>query len=130
MSEPVNSSPPARATLSEAIAAFITTRMASLSAASESPQAPEDGQIWGAVGSLMGLSKAERQERQRDILGAFLPAWIAAGGTPRIVSPKKARVQKRKLTIKQIKSKRSEIEKIAAANQRVRKPADPAQSGP
>lgn len=109
-------------TLPEAVEAFVATRM---SAATPSPEAPEDGQIWGAIGSLMGLSKAERQAQSGAIVAAFLPVWIAAGGTPRTISAKKARVQKRKTAIKQIKNRRSEIEKIAAANQRVRRPNDP-----
>ncbi len=103
--------------LLEAVQAFITSRMASESPGT-SPEAPEDGQIWGTIGSLLGLTKAQRQERQQEILDAFLPAWIAAGGKARATSPKKARVEKRKKTIKQIKTRRAEVAKIAAANQR------------
>jgi hypothetical protein len=103
--------------LGDAVQAFVTSRLSAASA--EAPNiAPEDGQIWGAIGSLMGLSRAERQARQQEILAAFRPAWVAAGGSPRVTSTKKARVEKRKKAIKQIKNRRAEIAKIAAANQR------------
>jgi hypothetical protein len=102
--------------LEAAVAQFVSSRLAE---SSDGPKAaPEDGQIWGTIGSLMGLSKTERQARQQEILDAFLPAWIAAGGQPRAMSPKKARVEKRKKAIKQIKTRRAEIAKIVAANQR------------
>jgi hypothetical protein len=102
--------------LEAAVAQFIASRLAE---SSDGPKAaPEDGQVWGTIGALMGLSKTERQARQQEILDAFLPAWIAAGGQPRAMSPKKARVEKRKKAIKQIKTRRAEIAKIVAANQR------------
>lgn len=108
---------PAKSNPAQAVQTFVAARMANGSTDAP-PEAPEDGQIWGTIGSLMGLTKAERQERQQEILDAFLTAWIAAGGKARATSPKKVRVEKRKAAIKQIKSRRAEIAKIAAANQR------------
>jgi hypothetical protein len=115
---------PSPLTLQEAIVAFVAECIAA-STASGRFAAPEDGQIWGTVGSMMGLSKAERKERQHAIVDAFMPAWIAAGGIPRAISPDKARVQKRKKAVKEIKNRRAEIAKIAAANQRGTKAAVP-----
>jgi hypothetical protein len=117
MSESADQKAPECLSLGAAVHVFITSRLPAASDEASSV-APEDGQIWGAIGSLMGLSRAERQERQQELLAAFRPAWAAAGGLPRVTSPKKARVEKRKKTVKQIKSRRAEIAKIAAANQR------------
>jgi hypothetical protein len=102
--------------LTAAVDAFVASRLAALSTA-DAKVAPEDGQIRGQIGALMGLSKADRQLRAQDILAAFHAAWIAAGGVPRAITPKKARVEKRKTKLKQIKTKRAQSAKIAAANQ-------------
>lgn len=117
MLEPENGAPSEQLSLTAAIQSFIETRL--VSASPDAPiEAPEDGQIWGPIASLMGLSKADRQKRQQEILTAFLPAWIAAGGKPRAIDPKKARAEKRKMTVKKIKNRRAEIAKIVAANQK------------
>ena len=103
--------------MDDAIAAFVAARIAA-APGDAMPEAPEDGQIWGSIGALMGLTKVERQQQQAAILAAFAPAWLAAGGHPRAVDPKKARAQKRKTKLKQIKTKRAAVAKIVAANQR------------
>jgi hypothetical protein len=126
MSGREDAAPAAPLSLDDAIAAFVAARMGGAGTAAS--DAPEDGQVWGTVGSLMGLAKAERQQRRHEILAAFAPAWIAAGGRLRAIDPKKVRVQKRKTKLKQIKTKRAAVAKIAAANQRT--PIAPAPAKP
>ena len=128
MTAPADPASPQPQSLAAAVQSFVSARIAAAPAGTPNV-APEDAQIWGTIGSLMGLTKAERQERRQEILAAFLTAWIDAGGVPRTTSAKKARVEKRKQTIKQIKTRRAAIEKIAAANQKERLPAKPVAAG-